>query len=457
MDKIILFMKTTIWSIARKKALISILLLIALASFPLAHADELAQLRTQLELLNQRISELESQQKEPLQLPRQPEIVLDTRGLRITSPDKSSVLRVNGLIQLDGRFYLNSEARQRGGADTFDLRRVRPTLQGNLTPNLGYRFTPELSGNVRILDAYGDFSFAESNSLRFGNFKTPVGLSRLQGAANLPFNERGFAAEFTPARDLGVQLQSRFASNTITTKAGIFNGAVDGSNGAPGNSNGDFSSAGSIFFEPFRNNTDSAFRGLGFGLAGSYGKFDGNAGFRVRGPNRLDVARNPNIIENGNAYRINPSLYYYHGSFGLLAEYIVSSRDLGLNANNTNRYTNQAWTIETSYFLTGERNSYGRVNPTNPITGDNGNGLGALELALRYTGLKLDTDLFNDGLLNNLQSERANSFGLGLNWYLTNNLNVLFSFDHTLYSGGGAGGGNRQSDNTLLSRLQVAF
>lgn len=424
----------------------------------IASADngELSQLREQLSGLTERIAELE--QAEQHRAERQAKVTAGARGVRVESPDGTYNFRVNGLVQLDSRWYLNSEARGRDGNSGFDLRRVRPTIQGQLGNGFGFRITPELSGTVRILDAYGDLPLSDSTSLRFGNFKAPVGLERLQGGGNLLFNERGFATEFTPARDLGIQTTTTLANRKVTLIGGIFNGAVDGSGGAPSNPDGEFTFAGSVFFQPFRNDSDSALRGLGFGISGAYGEREGAASFRVRSPSRLDVAVNNAIQEDGNFYRINPALYYYTGPFGVIAEYIESRRELGLAGGPFNSYRNRGWTLAGSYFLTGENNSYGAVRPKNAFSGFGNGGGGAWELALRYTGVSVDNDLFSNGLLNANQARQANAFGIGLNWYLTDNLKALFGFEHTTYSGGGgAGGGDRSSDNTALTRLQVAF
>lgn len=425
-------------------------------STALADSQELSLLRQQLTGLTERINELEEADKN--RAASQARVSAGSGGVRVESTQGNFNFRVNGLIQLDARFYLNSEAENRGGRDGFDLRRVRPTLQGQLGRGFGFRFTPELSGTVRILDAYGDLVLLENTSLRFGNFKAPVGLERLQGGGNLLFNERGFATEFTPARDLGIQLQTTFAHRTVTLIGGVFNGAVDGSNGAPSTPDGDFALAGSVFLQPFRNNSDSAFRGLGFGISGSYGERSGSANFRVRSPSRLDTAANSAIQENGTNYRINPGLYYYSGPFGLLTEFIESRRELGLAGGTFNSYRNQGWTIAGSYFLTGESNSYGAVRPKSPFTGFGNGGIGAWEIALRLTGLRLDRDLFNDGLLNSNQARSTQAFSIGLNWYLTDNFKVLISYECTNYNGGGGvNGGNRTNDHTLLTRLQVAF
>lgn len=424
--------------------------LLAATLIPTADATadtEIESLRRQIEQLQLAVERLEKQKAKEVK------VTAGAGGLRVDAPERAFSFRVNGLVQFDARLYPGSRS---SGSDSFDLRRVRPTLQGALGEDLEFRFTPELSGTVRILDAYGDFRFARNSSLRFGNFKTPVGLERLQGAANLLFNERGFATEFTPARDLGVQIQSRFLDGLLTTKVGLFNGATDGANGAPSPTTGGFSGAGSIFLEPFKEDGASALRGLGLGIAGSYGRREGGAGFRVRGTNRLDVSANSNIREDGAHYRLNPSLYFYRGSFGILGEYILSSRELFLAGGAPQRYRSSGWTLSGSYILTGEKRSYGRVVPSHPVKRFGGEGWGAWEVALRYSGTSLDSRLFTDGLLNSQQSKAAHACGLGLNWYLSENLRALFSFERTRFERG-PGGSSRSGENAILTRLQVSF
>lgn len=449
-------MKVRFNPLRKVPALPLILAAAAVTSGPtlVANDAEIATLRAQIAQLQEAINRLETKQEKQEEVQaQQPVIKVGTRGLTIDSPDGTYRFKVGGLVQLDSRFYLNQNST---GSSTFDLRRVRPTLQGNIGKNLGFRFTPELASNVRILDAYGDFTFIENNVLRFGNFKAPVGLERLQGGANLRFNERGFPTEFTPGRDLGFQIQSQFFSKALTTKIGVFNGAVDGSNGAPSLGSGGFTASGSVFVEPFKTDTESAFRGLGVGFAASFGRREGNAGFRVRAPNRLDVAVNNNMLEDGVTYRLNPSLYYYYGPFGLLTEYILSSRELYVAGGTLSRYDNDGWTVQASYVLTGEDNSYGSITPKDPVKGFGQGGIGAWEVAARYTGVSLDGDLFRNGLLNAAQAKSANSYGIGINWYLTPNLAALLSYDYTAYRGGAAGF-NRSNDNTILTRFQVSF
>lgn len=423
-----------------------------------ADASQVEELEQRIKVLERKLEllvEASAQQvkESPAVAKDAPKLSVGSRGIAVESADQAFRFQVNGLVQLDSRFYLQGG----GGVDTFEARRIRPTLRGVLWNDLEFRFTPELSGTVRILDAYGDYRLSDAFRIQFGNFKTPIGLERLQGGGSIRFNERGYATEFTPARDLGVQVHGKVLDRALTWKLGVFNGAVDGYNGAAATSvNNSFDLAGSLFANPFQGSDSEALRGLGVGFAASWGRQNRNADFRVRNTSRLDIARG-NLHEEGTAYRLNPQLTYYYGSFGFLGEYILSSRHLASSAAAAHRrYTNHAWTAQVSYVLTGENNGYGAIRPKNPFKWG-GDGLGAWEVAARYTGISFDKDLWTTGLLGVGEAKRANTWSIGLNWYPTENLKAAISYDNTHYKDGQAGGGNRKSDHALLTRFQLEF
>lgn len=424
-----------------------------------AESSRIEELEQRIRVLERRLElATEATEKRFKELPAAPKdsakLTAGSRGIAVESADKAFRFQVNGLAQVDTRFYLQGSG---NAADTFDARRVRPTLRGVLWNDLEFRFTPELSGTVRILDAYGDYRISDALRIQFGNFKAPVGLERLQGGGNIRFNERGYATEFTPARDLGVQLHGKVLDKSLTWKFGVFNGAVDGHNGAASTDvNNSFDLAGSLFANPFQGSDSEALRGLGIGFAGSWGRQDRDAAFRVRSTSRLDVARSGDLTEKGTSYRLNPQLTYYYGPLGFLGEYIVSSRHLGKAGTAHKRFTNHAWTAQVSYVLTGEDNGYGGIRPKSPFKWD-GEGFGAWEVALRYTGVRFDKDLWRTGLLGATQAKRANTWSVGLNWYLTENFKAALSYDNTHYKDGKAGGGDRKTDHAILTRFQVAF
>src|SRR5688500_8369491 len=147
------------------------------------------------------------------------------KGLAVKSPDGDSEIKLRGLVQADGRFFLGDD---QPANDGFLWRRIRPTLEGNFGPLVGFRLTPELAGDsTTIVDAYIDLKFEPRATVRIGKVKGPIGLERLQSGGALPMVERGFPTELVPNRDLGVQLQGALADGRVNYVAGVYNGAPD--------------------------------------------------------------------------------------------------------------------------------------------------------------------------------------------------------------------------------------
>ena len=77
-----------------------------------------------------------------------------------------------------------------------------------------------------------------------------------------------------------------------------------------------------------------------------------------------------------------------------MSEYVISSQDV-LNKSVTGRVRNEAWQVAGSVMLTGEKNSYAGVRPRNATENAPGfRRFGAVELALRYSTLRIDGDAF---------------------------------------------------------------
>src|SRR5690606_25022701 len=116
-----------------------------------------------------------------------------------------------------------------------------------------------------------------------------------------------------------------------------------------------------------------------------------------------------------------------------------------------------AWQIAASYVITGEAASYRGVTPLKPFRGSEG-GWGAWEVAARYHELRVDDEIFDAGFASRTQSaERARAWTLGVNWYMNPFVKVSLDFDQTFFEDGGADGGDRPTESTILSRFQVAF
>jgi phosphate-selective porin OprO/OprP len=82
--------------------------------------------------------------------------------------------------------------------------------------------------------------------------------------------------------------------------------------------------------------------------------------------------------------------------------------------------------------------------------------LGELELVGRYTTLDLDEQTFPLFADPAASVSEAETFGVGLNWYLTANIKAVLDYFLTSFEGG-AEVGDRPDEHAVLSRLQLFF
>ena len=417
----------------------------------------LGDLDQRLRILERR---LELQQEEQVAKSKEAAVVtVNDKGASLKSANGDYEIKLRGLVQGDARFYLDGVPA--GTNDTFLLRTARPTLEGSLGKLVAFRLTPEFAGDsASIVDAYVDLRFNPTYTLRVGKFTSPVGLERLQSSAALSEIERALPSELAPNRDIGVQLQGEFANSEVSYAIGVFNGAVDGRDAATTNPDNDFEYAGRLFFEPFKNDAN-ALSGLGFGIGGSIGDKHGSGNNflpRYRTPGQLQFfGYLTTVLADGQQTRFSPEGYYYRGGFGLLAEYIVSKQAVRVGAVRED-ISNKAWQTTASYVLTGEDTGYrGVLKPSRPFAPGKNGGWGAFELVGRYSVLEVDEAAFPLFANPSTSANQANSWTLGVNWYLNSNLKLVVNYLHTSFEGGAAAGADRESEKALFSRLQVAF
>ena len=419
-------------------------------------ADPVAALDQRLRILER---QLEIQQEEAaVRATTTPVVAVNDKGLSVKSPKGDYEIRLRGLVQADHRAFPGDDAPAFN--DGFLFRRIRPTIEGNLGPLIGFRLTPEFAGDsATIVDAYVDVKFDPRHTLRVGKLKGPVGLERLQSGSATALIERGFPTELAPNRDLGAQLQGELAGATVTYAAGLFNGAADGRDAPTTDPDGELEFAARLFFEPWKNQAN-ALSGLGFGLAGSFGdKFGAGNNFlpRYRTPGQnVFFNYRAAVLADGRHTRLSPQGWYYRNAFGLQVEAIRSEQEVAIGGVRTD-LAHEAWQLTSSWVLTGEDAGYrGVVKPNRPFA-VGGEGWGAFELVARYGELDVDDEAFGLYADPLTAASRSRAWGLGLNWYLNSNLKLVLNHTRASFDGGAAGGADREDESTVFSRLQLAF
>ena len=394
---------------------------------------------------------------------KDPVVALSTaKGLSIKSPDGIE-LKLRGLVQADGRFFAGDTRVPQN--KTFLFRRVEPTLEGNWGPLLAFRIQAQFAGDSAALnDAYLDVKLDPRATVRIGKFKQPVGLEQLQSSGGLATVERGFPAELTPARDIGVQLQGEFRDGALSYAVGAFNGTPDGRDGATSNPDNELEYAARVFWEPFRSRANGL-SGLGIGVGGSVGDAfgTGNAALpRYRTPGQAQFfAYGSNVAADGLRRRWAPQAYFYRGPFGAQAEYNTSEQEVrvvsGVGAGRRKHLKHEAYQLTASWVFTGEDAGYrGVARPNRPFA-VGGEGWGAFELVGRYGELRLDGATFPLFANLNTSAREARSWTIGLNWYLTNYFKLVADYSRTRFDRGAAAGADRETENAFFTRAQFSF
>ena len=390
------------------------------------------------------------------------------KGFGFKNADGSYEFRFKGLLQADGRFFSGDE---QAFNDTWLLRRVEPSFELTLGKLAFLKIQPQFAGDsVTTSDAYGELRFTPAAGLRFGKFKTPLGLENLQSSSALTFVERGLPTEVGAGRDLGLQLQGELLGGTASYQLAWLNGAPDGRDVASSDTDNRKELAARLFFEPFKAEP-GLLQNLGFGIAATHGRKLGAATtaafnntlprYRSPGQNTVFSYRSNatptdanTVIAAGDHARYSPQLHFYRGGFGLLGEYIASKQEVSL-AGAVVELEHKAWQAVASYVLTGEDASYKGVKPAAPYADDGG--WGAFEIALRYGTLDLDDAAFPVYANPDSAVSELADLGVALNWYLTSNARLALNYDRTQFDGGAAAGADRDDEKAFFTRLQLSF
>jgi phosphate-selective porin OprO/OprP len=267
------------------------------------------------------------------------------------------------------------------------------------------------------------------------------------------FPERTLASSLVPNRDVGFQVQGDL-SPRLSYAGGVFNGVPDAtSSTADVDANNQKDFAGRVVWQPFRSTKTPAggLNGLGFQIGGSIGKQAGTLpSFRTSvGQTYFSYATG--AAASGDRRRITPAVFYYYKAFGAFGEYVRSTQKIA-RSNSTSEISNDGWEITGSWLLTGEPASDRGVRPTHvfdPATGH----WGALQVAARYSQLRVDPLAFTNGLAAATASRTASAFTVAANWYPAAFLKYYATFERTSFDGGAS----RPTENVILIRAQVAF
>lgn len=459
--------------------------------------NKLADIDQTARIAARRIEILEEQLAAKAKEPAPATVQANEKGFGLRSGDGAFSILFRAQIQADSRWFLNDGALS-DRADTFLVRRLRPSVDGTLFGLVDFKIVPDFAGSQAVLfDGYLDAHPFPWLRLRTGKFKTPLGLERLQADNDLVFIERALTQWLTPVRDVGAALWGDVAGGIVNYSVGIYNGAVDGAN-PDVDINHAKDVVARVLLQPFKAEGLSELGTLGLHFAIS----TGNRGpgtptaaaatatpqlpsFRSGGQSSIFSYLTSTTDPTGTVFahlretRINPGLYYYYGALGILGEYVQSRQEVQ-KGNVTATLKHQAAHATVSVVI-GGKNGYDGATPTNRLDFSKGT-LGALEIGARLNYLKVDDASFGSATdpTAPVFADSKRSVGKAVGWagaltYVPSRT-VRFSvnFEQTRFTGGSSGSttttdpttmkttttttvADRKTENALFTRAQVNF
>lgn len=474
--------------------------------------DGIDELRNQIAELKTKVESLERDQKAAYansgindalreKLEKTPILSFDSRGLRVSSPERTEVRRVTSgdgetseqtvtleeageykfhlgaLLQPQGRFFVDTPYDN----STALIRRARLILDGTVYRNFDFLFQVDLLSSglyvnnvpptpgVTVQDAWINAKGAEWAQLRVGKMKSPIGIERWQSASARWFTDLITTTYIVPNRSIGAMFHGKAFGGVAEYYAAVVNGEPNGGSS-------DFQAANQnapefqarLALTPFAKTGIEPLRQLTVGLGGTYaaelsglgryGTANQQQFFTYNSSTIAQTALNPGVQT-----RVVPNLTYFWGPFGAYAEAAwsttgvsglqkVGKKSVPVSAN----LQDFGWQVAASYVLTGEENSFRAIKPRRVFNPSSG-GWGAVQVAVRAGQLSVDNETFPVFADPNTQAQESATVGAAVNWILNENLKFTLGYDWTSFVGGAPNGANAPVNHVVTTQLQLAF
>lgn len=395
----------------------------------------------------------------------------------IRSADGQFSISPYGYVNTDYRAYKGDGA----PSNTFVLRQARFGFQGSYGSHFDFAILADAAattGSV-VRDVYLNVRVKPELQFQAGQFKAPFGQETGIGDTSLDFVERGFQSMLYPSaasayRSPGVALHGDINGGVMQYWVGAFNGKGY----ALANTTNQPEFIGRLRFYPWRKTKNEWLRQFAFGGSVDFARSRGLSGdqsFNATLPNGAYTFF-PQFPINGDIQRYNGEFTYLKGPLSLRGEFdqldmdrtnVGSEQVGGLGFLSLPTIRAKAWDLSATYLLTGEKrpeNGTPRVNrplfgPDTP--GGQGRGLGAWEVAFRFTGIQANEpgegfNYYTQGFVPTF-NDHTTEYTVGLNWYPNYWVKYVVNFSVDQLKAPSVTGQEPQNFFVVMQRLQFRF
>ncbi|MCF7966234.1 MAG: porin [Methylobacter tundripaludum] len=429
---------------------------------------EIKAIREDLALKDNAIKALQ-EHKEESTGPDSVNVKLDKKGLNFETKDKNFKFKLGGRIQADANYSSNDNFVTAGtnnhveANDGTEFRRARIDFTGTFFKDWNFKTQADFADNgVAMKDLFIQYTGLGFMSATVGQQKQNFSRELLESSNDLMFAERSLMNVLNAPvvdRAIGLNLQSE-AKKGYTAALGIYGDTITANKpAAPNKGDEGWAISGRATYAPIEEKT----KVVHLGVAGNYRApnaddkvLDSSGVHYVYETNHMS---NLNLIDTrvtgvNNIKMMGLEAAGLYGPVSVGAEYTrtwLDRKNGGTNLELDGWYADAAWTI------TGESRKYkqGRfykVDPAKNFSFKNG-GLGAWELATRYSNADLNDGAFHGGEISNVT--------VALNWYLNSNIRLMadytraFSMTHPAVTT--VTGGDPDTNDTFTIRTQLAY
>ena len=396
-----------------------------------------------------------------------PDVLVTMKGNRpsICTADGYNCIGITGRLHFDVGGYSyspNSAATTprilQGGVNA---RRARIGLVGTLARDWDFGLIVDgggaQDGSVTLHNAYLSYKGFKNTRIEGGYMKVPYSLEYYTSSNNITFIER--ASPVVVATDLAAgNARATFGAHTYDKWwwAGAY---VTGPKvGADHTQRIPWGATGRLALAPVNTSAGAFMFGGGIQYLGDTG---GPAGVnQLRYRDRIEIRIDPTrLIDTGtlnnvrNALVLSGEAAVTFDSFHAQGEYF----DYSISRHIEPDLRFKGGYIQAGYILTGEQRKYSAssatlsgVKPKNPFFWDAAGGIGAWEIAARYSYLDLNDKAVFGGKQENIT--------VGLNWYVNNNMRMMFNWIHgTVQKTNLAGADRGAKYDAFAMRTQFTF
>ncbi len=380
-------------------------------------------------------------------------------GFKVQSADKKFKLAFGGRIQADWTFVDQDDANEAfyGPIESSnEFRRARLFVSGVMYERIKFKAQYDFGdGDADFKDMYIEFMNTPIGNVRAGHFKEPFSLEELTSSKYITFMERSLPNAFSRARNTGVMLHDR-RGDRFTWAVGAFR-ETDAFGGADAGETADASSgkvniAARVTGLPWYEDGGKRLFHLGLSAAS---RDVGKDSFRFRA--RPEVHKQSQRFVDTGSFSAEDALVYdielavVVNKFWAAAEYMTVEPDSVVGFASDPSFNGGY--IQAGYFLTDDHRRYktsaGTFNRTKPSQNYGGGGVGAWEIAVRYSTLDL-----SDALPNDPEGGELDNLSLGVNWYPNPATRVMLNY---ITSEPDIEGADPGETDFITLRLQVDF